>query len=589
MQDHSRRGVVRRIMRTYNKEIIREWRLSGTIMTSVVIGTILIFYVPPLVIAAIIGSSEPVTLENGWKYALYFGLSWLGGELLWRVAFYFMAEFESKVMNRLYGDTLRSLLKNDLSFFNDRFAGSITKNVLAYGRRFESYFDTITFGVISQIGPALFGLAVLTFISPWLAVMLVTIVTAVVLMVRPFIRRRSKLVKRREDLQAKLSGHISDVVSNVGAVKAYGAETREIALGDQYAKEFTSAARASWHYHNTRIDLLISPMYVAANVLALIIIMAMGIDGSTKASLFIAFNYFMNISRLMWEFNGIYRRLEDALTDAGLFVEYKDFVPSVSDAPAAKRLTVTKGAITFRDVAFSHRGEGYDGLFNDFNLVIPSGQRVGVVGHSGAGKSTLVNLLLRFKDADRGEIEVDGQAIKSVTQQSLHESIAYVPQEPVLFHRSLFDNIAYGKPKATKAQVRKAARLAHADEFIETLPEGYETLVGERGVKLSGGQRQRIAIARAMLKDAPILVLDEATSALDSESEKMIQASLDELMRGRTSIVIAHRLSTIAKLDRIIVLEDGKIIEDGSHAQLLGQGGTYAKLWSHQSGGFIED
>ncbi|MBC7512627.1 ABC transporter ATP-binding protein [Candidatus Saccharibacteria bacterium] len=589
MQPAPRRGVVRRILQAYNNEILREWRMSFTVMACVVVGTILIFYVPPLVIAAIIGSTETVTLANGWRYAFYFGLSWLGGELLWRVAFYFMAEFEAKVMNRLYGDTLRSLLKNDLTFFNDRFAGSITKNVLAYGRRFESYFDTVTFGVIAQVGPAIFGLIVLAVISPWLAVLLVVIVTVVVFTVRPFIKRRSKLVKRREDLQAKLSGHISDVVSNVAAVKAYGAEKREITLGDRYAKDFTEASRASWHYHNTRIDLLISPMYVAANVIALIIIMSAGIDGSTKASLFIAFNYFMNISRLMWEFNGIYRRLEDALTDAGLFMEYKDFIPSVADAPNATALKITKGAVRFSNVSFSHGGEGYDGLFSDFTLDIPAGQRVGVVGHSGAGKSTLVNLLLRFKDTDQGDIFIDDQPIKHSLQQSLHESVAYVPQEPVLFHRSLHDNIAYGKPNATKSQVANAAKRAYADEFIRTLPEKYDTLVGERGVKLSGGQRQRIAIARAVLKNAPILVLDEATSALDSESEKMIQASLDELMKGRTSIVIAHRLSTIAKLDRIIVLDNGTITEDGTHNELLRANGVYARLWSHQSGGFIED
>jgi ATP-binding cassette, subfamily B, bacterial len=586
MKTQSSPGVVRKIMRTYNQEIIREWRLSVTIMASVIVGTILIFYVPPLVIAAIIGSSETVTLQNGWRYALYFGLSWLGGELLWRIAFHFMAIFESKVMNRLYGDTLRSLLKNDISFFNDRFTGSITKNVLAYGRRFESYFDTITFGVIAQIGPAIFGLIVLSIISPWLAVVLVAVVTTVILTVRPFIKRRSVLVKRREDLQATLSGHISDVISNVSSVKAYGAEQREIALSDKYAQQFTAAARTSWHYHNTRIDLLISPMYVAANVIALIIIMSYGIDNSTKASLFIAFNYFMNISRLMWEFNGIYRRLEDALTDAGLFVEYKSAIPTVADASSAKKMHITYGAIDFNSVAFSHQGEGFDGLFNDFNLAIPSGQRVGVVGHSGAGKSTLVNLLLRFKDSDSGKILIDGQPIKQVTQQSLHESIAYVPQEPALFHRSLHDNIAYGMPTATRAEVKKAAKQAYADEFIKTLPEGYDTMVGERGVKLSGGQRQRIAIARAILKDAPILVLDEATSALDSESEKKIQASLDKLMQGRTSIVIAHRLSTIAKLDRIIVLENGTIAEDGTHAQLLAKNGIYSQLWSHQSGGF---
>ena len=291
----------------------------------------------------------------------------------------------------------------------------------------------------------------------------------------------------------------------------------------------------------------------------------------------------------MWEFNGIYRRLEDALTDAALFIEYKDTPSKIDDKNDATDLTVSKGKIELKDVSFSHESEGIDGLFKDFNLTIPAGQRVGVVGHSGAGKSTLVNLLLRFIDSDQGSILIDNQSTKDVTQQSLHEAIAYVPQEPALFHRSLSENIAYGKADATDAEIQHAASRAHASEFIDVLPDGYSTMVGERGVKLSGGQRQRIAIARAILKDAPILVLDEATSALDSESEKLIQASLDELMKDRTAIVIAHRLSTIAKLDRIIVLDNGKIIEDGTHNELLEKGGTYASLWNHQSGGFIED
>jgi ATP-binding cassette subfamily B protein len=212
-----------------------------------------------------------------------------------------------------------------------------------------------------------------------------------------------------------------------------------------------------------------------------------------------------------------------------------------------------------------------------------------VVGHSGSGKTTLTRLLLRFSDIESGAIMIDGQDIGNVTQKSLRESIAYVPQEPMLFHRSLRENIAYGKPNATMKEITAAAEKANALEFIKKLPDGFETTVGERGVKLSGGQRQRIAIARAILKDAPILVLDEATSALDSDSEKLIQDALSKLMKGRTSIVVAHRLSTIAKLDRIIVLEDGQIAEQGSHDELLKQKGTYAKLWAHQSGGFIEE
>ena len=245
------------------------------------------------------------------------------------------------------------------------------------------------------------------------------------------------------------------------------------------------------------------------------------------------------------------------------------------------------GNIDFKNVAFIY--DSGQKVFNNFNLIVKSGDKIGLVGHSGAGKSTITKLLLRFVDVSSGGIEIDGQDIRDATFVSLRSNIAYVPQDPSMFHRSIADNIRYGRLDATDAEVHDAAKKAHALEFIEKLPQGFETLVGERGIKLSGGQRQRIAIARAILKDAPILVLDEATSALDSESERLIQDALTKLMKGRTSIVIAHRLSTIAKLDRIIVLDNGSIAEDGTHTELLKQKGIYAKLWSHQSGGFIED
>jgi ATP-binding cassette subfamily B protein len=287
----------------------------------------------------------------------------------------------------------------------------------------------------------------------------------------------------------------------------------------------------------------------------------------------------------LWDFNSILRDVNKAFGDAYEMTKILDEPVLVKDAPDARKLAVDRGRVEFRDVTFWHTDASKkDQVFSGFNLDIPAGQRVGLVGHSGSGKTTLTKLILRFADVQSGGIFIDGQNIADVTQDSLRRAIAYVPQEPLLFHRSIRDNIAYARPNANETEIRAAARQANALEFIEKLPDGFNTLTGERGVKLSGGQRQRIAIARAILKDAPILVLDEATSALDTESEKLIQEALKHLMHGRTSIVIAHRLSTVAELDRIVVLSDGRIVEDDTHSELLMRGGTYAKLWNRQTG-----
>jgi ATP-binding cassette subfamily B protein len=266
-------------------------------------------------------------------------------------------------------------------------------------------------------------------------------------------------------------------------------------------------------------------------------------------------------------------------------VQILDRPHEITDKPGAKPLTVTDAKIVFQDVSFSFTDARE--VLEDFSIAIPGGQKVALVGPSGAGKSTLTRLLLRMFDVKGGKITIDGADIRDIGQESLRRAISFVPQEPVLFHRTLMENIRYGKPDATDAEVIEAARKAHCHEFIEDLPEKYGTFVGERGVKLSGGERQRVAIARAILKNAPILVLDEATSSLDSRSEMLIQQALDVLMRGKTVLVIAHRLSTIMKMDRILVLEHGAIVADGTHAELLAQNGLYANLWSIQAGGFL--
>ncbi|MBU1292997.1 ABC transporter ATP-binding protein/permease [Patescibacteria group bacterium] len=271
--------------------------------------------------------------------------------------------------------------------------------------------------------------------------------------------------------------------------------------------------------------------------------------------------------------------LKDSLTE---ITESHD----VADVQEAEPLPIQKGSITLENISFAYAGGS---VFKDLNLVIPAGQKVGVIGRSGAGKSTLMKLLLRHYDLPVGKILIDEKDIAEVTKESLRASIAVVPQEPALFHRTISENIAYGKIDATREEVVHAALQAQAHEFIETLPESYDTMVGERGVKLSGGQRQRVAIARALLKDARILLLDEATSALDSESEVLVQKALLTLMEGRTVIAIAHRLSTLRAMDRLIIFDRGEIVEDGTHDELIEKGGLYADLWNHQAGGFLED
>jgi ATP-binding cassette subfamily B protein len=386
----------------------------------------------------------------------------------------------------------------------------------------------------------------------------------------------------------RTSGVLADMVTNVSTVKAFGREEYEYKKAQETINTWRDASfQLKWGVLGATSAF--SSMYaLGATVAFIFAVLGAQYGIASVGTVYLIFIYALNINRQLWELNNITRTYNRVIGDAHEMTQIlmKDYalIDHTSD-----ELKTSSGKVVFDSVTFTHDDGKGEQVFSDFDLTIPAGQRVGLVGHSGSGKTTLTRILLRFSDIDKGMISIDNQDISRVTQKSLHEAIAYVAQEPMLFHRSLYENISYGKPDATKEQIIDAAKKAHAYEFIKNLPKGFETLVGERGVKLSGGQRQRIAIARAILKDAPILVLDEATSALDSESERLIQASLDVLMKDRTSIVIAHRLSTIAKLDRIVVLQDGTIVEDGTHSELLKKNGTYATLWKHQSGGFIED
>jgi ATP-binding cassette subfamily B protein len=302
----------------------------------------------------------------------------------------------------------------------------------------------------------------------------------------------------------------------------------------------------------------------------------------------VVFSYFTQAGRIFFDFNQTYRNLERTITEAAQFTELLLDDPVVVDPDEPEELAPVGATVRFERVGFTHAGKD-EPLFDGLDLAIGDGERVGLVGRSGGGKTTVIRLLLRLMDVQEGRILIGGQDITRLSQADLRSKISYVPQDPVMFHRTLRENIAFGRPDATEADIRAAAGAAHVLEFVEGLPQGFDTLVGERGVKLSGGQRQRVAIARAILRDAPILLLDEATSALDSESEAHIQQALWTLMEGRTAIAVAHRLSTVAGMDRLVVLDHGRVAEQGTHAELLARGGGYADLWRRQSGGFLSE
>lgn len=496
---------------------------------------------------------------------------------------------EESMTTKLTERALTGLLRHSQSFFANSKVGALAGDVNTFSRSYMSILDTIALQATSIVVNYIASLVIVAIIAP---VMLPALILLTVFIVYDALRSYSARAEHRnlrKELQSKLFGNFADVLGNQTLVRMFGTSRQEV-------KSTVAQRRHIERIANKEIDILqrgaetrMAVLFTFQILTLLLCLFLVTKDALSIAALIFIITYLSRVTGSLFAINGIIRGLEQAFLDAAKVTEILDQAPDVIDKPHAKQLDVTHGAIKLDNVSFTYEDAKDMAVFKHVNLDIPAGQSVGLVGKSGGGKSTLTHLLLRYMDIDSGSITIDGQNVASITQDSLRAHIAYVPQDPYLFHRSLRENISYGKPNATLEEIHEAAHRAHALEFIDTLPDGLDTIVGERGVKLSGGQRQRIAIARAILKDAPILVLDEATSALDSESEKLIQDSLEILMQGRTSIVIAHRLSTIAKLDRIIVLEKGKIIEDGTHAELLKQNGTYANLWSHQSGGFIEE
>jgi ATP-binding cassette subfamily B protein len=452
----------------------------------------------------------------------------------------------------------------------------------------ERFWDIIVWNAIPIVTSVISVCVALGFIM-WQYALVLAILSIIVVIVmiksQLTIAPISNQVAKRS---SKMTAYFADTISNISAVKAFASNKSELSkyqsLTEKWSKTVMKEMK-SVVFVTGAFATLMTVVNACAFAAA---IFATEYHIAEIGAIYLVISYTLNIVHQLWQVNNATRGYLRVIGDAGPMIATLDEDIEIKDPENPEKCVINKGEIEINNITFTHN-ENNKPLFEKFSLTIKPGERIGLVGRSGSGKTSLTRLILRFSDTESGTIKIDGQDIKSITQDDLHRSIAYVAQEPSLFHRSLRDNIAYGKPNASDAEVRYAAAQANALDFIQSLEKGFDTLVGERGVKLSGGQRQRIVIARAILKNAPILILDEATSALDSESEKMIQDSLAKLMHGRTSIVIAHRLSTISKLDRIIVLDDGRIKEQGTHEELIANSDIYAKLWSHQSGGFIKE
>ncbi|MEJ3652772.1 ABC transporter ATP-binding protein [Actinomycetes bacterium KLBMP 9759] len=576
-------------LRFYRDEIIRNRWAAVPALLLPALGTIGLSYIAPLVIAGLAGRFVAAGGQLPPDAALW-GAATLAGiilasEALWRGGFHGLNRLAARGVEHLYAVGMDELLAKDASFFHNNFAGSLTKRVLSFASRFEPFVDALVFHVMTQFVPLIFASVVLWQYDPLLVVVLVGLIAVTGLVVTPLVRRRQRLVDQREAASARVSGHVADTLSNMDTVRAFAAERREAQEHGARIADYRRKMIRSWDYANLRIDTLVSAISAVMNATGLLI--AVGLAGRVGVeAILVTFMYFWNASGILFRFNQIYRQLESCVTEAAQFTQLLEIPPTVLDRPAPEPVRRAVADVRFEAVHFTHAG-GLP-LFTGLDLVVPGGTRAGLVGRSGGGKTTLSRLLLRMMDVDAGRITIGGQDIAGLRQSDLRSLIAYVPQDPTMFHRTLRDNIAFGRPGATEQEILAAAEAAHVTEFVDGLPEGFDTLVGERGVKLSGGQRQRVALARAILRDAPILLLDEATSALDSASEVLIQDALWRLMEGRTALVVAHRLSTVAQMDQLVVLERGQVVEQGSHAELLARGGVYAGLWEHQSGGFLE-
>lgn len=588
-------STTRRTLHYYWQVTRKHLGLFVALMASTFLFVALLSYGNPYVMSLVVDRVSEGSISSEKVFSMYspyiaalIAIN-LVGQTASKLQDYTMYKLEIAAAYDLATMSFDALCNQSMSFHSNRFGGTLVSQTSKFMSAYQQLLETITFPFLPVVCSVIFTCAILAPRVPLYVVILMVLLAIYACVSYYMYKRILSLNEKAASAQNQLSGELSDSVANILAVKTSGREDYERALFDQANRNVVERDSKRMWASLTRGIITAAITVVIMSVVAVFIAGGNAWFGITPGTLVMMFTYTYTVTNQFNFINNGLQRFNRAFGDASGMTATLDEPRLVADKPGAPAMVVREGTIDFQNIGFYYTdGNVKTPVFEDFNLHIPAGQRVGLVGLSGAGKTTLTKLLLRLSDIQDGRILIDGQNVADCTQQSLRRSIAYVPQEALLFHRTIAENISYGRPDATMEQIREAARQANALEFIENLPQGFETITGERGVKLSGGQRQRVAIARALLADCPVLVLDEATSALDSESEALVQDALKTLMRGRTCIVVAHRLSTVASLDRIVVLDHGKVAEDGPHAELIKAGGEYAHLWDRQTGAYLE-
>ena len=495
--------------------------------------------------------------------------------------------FQASVLSGLRKQAFSYLMGHSHSFFANNFSGSLIQKINKYTRAFERLMDSLIDDIIPLSIRSIGSVIAIYTINPKYSYILAIFCLVFILTAFVYTRLKLKYDIIASELDSKTSGALADSIGNHSSIELFASQEYENERVGGVINEQRKATVYNWYLWG---GLSVIQSFYTITIEFIIFWFAIGdwkVGLISLPVMILIQGYLGRLTNNLWSFTNIVRAYYDSFSDAQGMAVILNIPYEISDNVSVI-LEKVKGEVTFNNVTYIYE-KNETKVFDNFSLTIPAGQKIAIVGSSGAGKSTFVNLLMRLFNLTSGRILIDNVDISYVSQKNLREQIAFVPQDPVLFHRTLMENIRYGKRDATDEEVKKASALANCDKFIDRLPLGYETYVGERGIKLSGGERQRVAIARAILRDAPILVLDEATSALDSESEMLIQDALHNLIKNKTTIVIAHRLSTVREMDRIIVIEDGKIIEDDTHDELIKKDeGVYKKLWNLQAGGFDE-